>query len=851
MLLLSVVGLSSAVGALADVCEWRAASLETKWRLRSAAQWWGWSIALEPLDQRRLRLVETLHAIGDYGQGESQLRAVEPEDLPPSVSVSFWLLSGESHLHRRRAKLAENAFQTALARAEALSLPLLKGAALIGLARVRYHLENRPSDARRHLQELARVPGAMESSRLRADRLRHLGVIQWWFAPEAQGILDQYYQPALEAYRQLNDRRSESIMLRNIGLLFRRLDDFQASNAYLERSRRVAESADYLAGLAEVDLSLGVYYAEFWDYWTGRSYLRAAWQRGKELGHELIRDEAEALLAANRERYGAAPSRQPTRLDQAGGCRPYVLLDLSPDALHDCRRWVERVLRDGANTRAQRLALLSLALVELKREEIPAAREALLRADRIVEPNEVPSTLREAVALSLAARNRGATETVAKQVDRFIWAIENQADFGLLRPFYALTAKQALASLLAGGYADRVLWTLRILDALRQRGLARFLHGYGKKATPGVPSPPPDLAKKQDPAEGRRVLVAYVELEGRLHGLAWSAEQSHHFILTAPVAVLARQTRLLRTLLQMDPSLGEPARAADWQLLSKRMRGILIQPLESAGILSSGDALVFLTGGVFHDLPFPALSRDHLGAVRFLVQDYVLSRATTFETFRREKLHAQPASRKARLAWGVDRPNSGDWGQLRFAQQEVLALEESFGFRARTGRAASEAAFKREAPGADLLHLAVHARNKPLDPIGSAVFLSSGEGEDGALRVEEILSLKIEADLVVLSACESARLGSPTLVRAVDQNRLGLTEAFLTAGARSVVATLFAVDDRATAVFVGEFHRRRGRHPAPRALAETQRAFLDPSFPVASGADWRHPYYWSAFMLTR
>ncbi len=133
--------------------------------------------------------------------------------------------------------------------------------------------------------------------------------------------------------------------------------------------------------------------------------------------------------------------------------------------------------------------------------------------------------------------------------------------------------------------------------------------------------------------------------------------------------------------------LGEPERAADWQLLSKRMQGILIQSLESSGTLRCGDSLVFLTGSVFHRLPFPALSRDHLGVVRFLVQDYVLSRATTFETFRREKLHAEPAPRKARLAWGVDRPNSGDWGQLRIAQQEVLALGESFGFRARTGRA--------------------------------------------------------------------------------------------------------------------------------------------------------------------
>jgi CHAT domain-containing protein len=159
-----------------------------------------------------------------------------------------------------------------------------------------------------------------------------------------------------------------------------------------------------------------------------------------------------------------------------------------------------------------------------------------------------------------------------------------------------------------------------------------------------------------------------------------------------------------------------------------------------------------------------------------------------------------------------------------------------------TGSDASEQAFRRDAPTRRVLHLATYGiLNKP-NPLFSYVDLARGGGHDGRLEVHEVFGLTLAADLVVLSACQTA-LGSGALADVpAGDDWVGLSRAFLSAGAAQVVATLWPVEDRATAELMRRFYERfMGASDAGSALAAAQRALL--AAPATA-----HPFYWAGFV---
>jgi CHAT domain-containing protein len=171
---------------------------------------------------------------------------------------------------------------------------------------------------------------------------------------------------------------------------------------------------------------------------------------------------------------------------------------------------------------------------------------------------------------------------------------------------------------------------------------------------------------------------------------------------------------------------------------------------------------------------------------------------------------------------------------------ERLAGED---VQVRIGASATEAMFRREAPGRRILHLATYGVLNKQNPLFSFVELMPGGADDGRLEVHEVFGLQLAADLVVLSACQTG-LGSGALADVPPgDDWVSLTRAFLHAGASRVVATLWPVDDWATAALMERFYRAMTRGAAPaKALAEAQRL-------LAAEAATAHPYYWAGFVL--
>jgi CHAT domain-containing protein len=201
-----------------------------------------------------------------------------------------------------------------------------------------------------------------------------------------------------------------------------------------------------------------------------------------------------------------------------------------------------------------------------------------------------------------------------------------------------------------------------------------------------------------------------------------------------------------------------------------------------------------------------------------------------------------------------DRPERARAGALALAprtdvlpgtSREVAALERISAGPTSVLRAgeATEEAFRRLAPTRGVLHLATYGVLNTHNPLFSYVDLAQGGGEDGRLEVHEVFGLDLAAELVVLSACQTA-LGSGALADVPNgDDWLGLTRAFLHAGAARVVATLWAVEDRSTADLMEEFYDRRAEGAADAtALAQAQRNLL------AANAT-AHPFHWAGVVL--
>jgi CHAT domain-containing protein len=136
------------------------------------------------------------------------------------------------------------------------------------------------------------------------------------------------------------------------------------------------------------------------------------------------------------------------------------------------------------------------------------------------------------------------------------------------------------------------------------------------------------------------------------------------------------------------------------------------------------------------------------------------------------------------------------------------------------------------------LHFACHGLLDEKVPWRSALVLTPEKGADGLLTCGDLFFRTIPADLVVLSACDTGR-GKVYSTEGV----VGLSRAFLMAGAPRVVGSLWKVDDAATSALMVEFHRllKRG-HAAAAALREAQEF-------VRSREAWSHPRFWAAWVL--
>lgn len=343
--------------------------------------------------------------------------------------------------------------------------------------------------------------------------------------------------------------------------------------------------------------------------------------------------------------------------------------------------------------------------------------------------------------------------------------------------------------------------------------------------------------------------------------------------LPIKAAALTTQIGALRQLLN------DPSRTADWQLQTDRLREQLFAPVMPA--LRGARTLSISPDGALHNLPFAAIwdARQQ----RYWVDQYAITIVDALSARPERAPVAEPASIQL-LAVGdpinpetltanpaleseLRRSGASALRALPAARREVQQLAERYqrGAEVLLGTDASEAKVRNLAPKSRQLHFAVHALLDPNHVLDSSLVLYPKQPDqtedDGFLRVHEIMTdLKLDADLVVLSACDTG-LGKEL----AGEGLIGFSRAFAFAGTKATLASLWPVSDQSTQTLMNHFYTARDQgQTAAQALqtamqknrleaakADTDRrgvGGLAPSDQRAL-ASTQHPFFWAAFQV--
>ena len=305
---------------------------------------------------------------------------------------------------------------------------------------------------------------------------------------------------------------------------------------------------------------------------------------------------------------------------------------------------------------------------------------------------------------------------------------------------------------------------------------------------------------------------------------------------------------------------------------SRQLYDLLLKPAQKE--LAGKATVCIVPAGGLWELPFQALLS---GSDKYVLEEHAVSYAPSLSVLLEMKKkdagrrlahgantvsagatkEAGPHSAPSLLAMGnptlkasfISRAKSNDrslsFGELPDAEREVKTLRDIYGAQNSTiltGGAAREDTFKADASRYPVLHFATHGLLDDNNPLYSRLLLaSSNADDDGLLEAREIMKLNLNADLAVLSACQTARgqIGA-------GEGLIGMSWAFFIAGASTTVVSQWKVDSASTSRLMVDFHRYL---QSPDKKVSKAEALRQAALKLMANPKYRHPFFWSGFVV--
>jgi len=309
----------------------------------------------------------------------------------------------------------------------------------------------------------------------------------------------------------------------------------------------------------------------------------------------------------------------------------------------------------------------------------------------------------------------------------------------------------------------------------------------------------------------------------------YEGDDLYAFIVTreALKAVKLNGAHLVDEIRQFRAALKQP-QSQLYVTPSQKLYARLIKPIE---LSLNSKQLLIVAHGALHYLPFNAIQSGN----EYLIDRYSLRQLPSASVLQFLKGRQAQKSPSVLALGNPDLGNSKF--DLKFAQDEAAAIVKDFPqAKVLVRKDATKTAVKTLGPTFSYLHFATHGQFNPDKPLNSGLILAKDAQSDGFLSVGELYSMRLNADLVTLSACETG-LGKISN----GDDMVGLTRGFLYAGSNTIVASLWEVDDQATSHLMEEFYAQLKKTNKREALRQAQ---------LTTKKKYEHPYYWAAFQLT-
>ena len=258
----------------------------------------------------------------------------------------------------------------------------------------------------------------------------------------------------------------------------------------------------------------------------------------------------------------------------------------------------------------------------------------------------------------------------------------------------------------------------------------------------------------------------------------------------------------------------------------KKLYQLLIKPIAEFLPTDPEAKIVFIPHQALFLVPFAAL-REQSG--KYLIEKHTIAYSPSIQVLAyTEKLRDRNQGSGELL---VGNPT----GDLQSAELEVNAIAQFFNTKAIIGKDATKAVILAKISDARIIHLATHGKPDDNNGLNSEIFLAPNGKTPITLTAAEILKLNLKAELVVLSACNTAK------GKIMGDGVIGLSRAFILAGTPSIIVTLWSIPDAETGKLMPEFYRN--------LQANSDRAQALRKAMLSTMRDYPHPRNWAAFTL--
>ncbi len=636
--------------------------------------------------------------------------------------------------------------------------------------------------------------------------LGNLGNVYIFLGQYQQAI--ELYEQRLRLAQQIGDRRAQGFALGSLGITYNELGQPQRAIGILEQALVIMQQIGNRNGEGTALGGLGSAYMNLGQY-----------QRAIELYEQKLRL---AQQIGNRRGEGVA-------LGNLG----VIYSDLRQyQRAIELYEQVSTIMRQIGDREGEGTALSNLGLAFLRTNQLATAEEYLFKALSVLQ--------------SLRTPNLSSTDRITlfeTQTKSYQWLQE---------------------SLIAQSKSDKTLKALEVAEQSRARTLIELLaeRFTVQEAAAPVQSNPDLRTIRAIAQQQNATLVQYsvinTQQNSSLYIWVINPEGKIQFKsvdlrnLDRPLKDLVQQSRdamdvrgRSATIVVSQPPEALARKESEQRQNLQTLYKLLIEPIAQHLPTNENDHVIFIPQGELFLVPFAALM-DASG--KYLIEKHTILTSPSIQVLdltRQQRLRLQQTARNRDSVLVVGNPTMpATWNPetgrkerlqpLGGAEQEAIEIARKFNTQPLLEGQATEAAVRQRMQNARIIHLATHGLLEYGDPRESgvrdfpgAIALAPNGQDDGLLTSSEIYGMNLNAELVVLSACDTGR-GTIT-----GDGVLGLSRAFMQAGVPSVVVSLWKVPDEPTAELMKQFYENLQRSPDKaqalrRAMLTTMKQHSEP-----------------------